>query len=421
VARNVPPLGYKTYVVTADPSKATSLAGDADSALIENRWFKVTFDPARGCVSSIVEKATGAEWVNRSSPHGFGRYLYQQFDRAECDAYIGRYIHGRFRGSHGPITGKSTYVPKSAKHVEFSPADMDLEVAQNGFSINATLTPKTTAGETAHTASLTVTLYEALRVIDLRVHIVHHPATENPEAGWICLPFAIESPQFRLRTPGALTDPSKDMIEGGNFAFFWTQGGVSVCDPRGRGVGVCSPDAPALSLGEPGIYKFESEWTHPQSSVYVHLFNNQWNTNFRSFWSGQLSARVRLWPIARFDAERDLVTPSEETLLPMLTGLSNYRAGPLPPLSQGLALSSRGVRVTAFGPNPDGDGTLLRLWELAGSGGDCVVTLPNPVTVKSIQPVDLRGRPIGEPIPVKDGAFRARLRAFAPASFVLGP
>ncbi|HOW68705.1 MAG TPA: hypothetical protein PK256_25790, partial [Verrucomicrobiota bacterium] len=130
-----------------------------------------------------------------------------------------------------------------------------------------------------------------------------------------------------IRTPGVITDPTKDMIEGGNFAFFWTQGGVSICDPSGRGVGLCSPDAPALSLGEPGIYKFKGKWTNPKSSIYVHLFNNKWNTNFRSFWEGDLSVRVRLWPITGYTAERDLVTPSEETLAPMLTGLSNYKAG----------------------------------------------------------------------------------------------
>ena len=142
------------------------------------------------------------------------------------------------------------------------------------------------------------------------------------------------------------------MIEGGNFAFFWTQGGVSVCDPAGRGVGLCSPDAPALSLGEPGIYKFKGQWPNPKSSVYVHLFNNKWNTNFRSFWNGEFSARVRLWPIAKFDAEKDLVTPSEETLAPMLTGLSNYKAGPAAARRPGPGAFAQGRHRDRLRPEP---------------------------------------------------------------------
>jgi alpha-mannosidase len=419
VAKNVPPLGYKTYTVTSAKPKGTSLAGDAQSATIENKWLKVTFNPARGCIASIIEKATGAELVDTNSPHGFGQYLYQQFARKECYDYISSYILPPYRGSHGPITGKSTYVPERAEHIDFSPTNLSLEVTKNGYSITASLTPPMPACETAHTAGLTVTLYEDLPALDLKLNIINHPATENPEAGWICLPLAIKDPEFHLRTPGALTDPAKDMLEGGNFAFFWTQGGVSVCDPAGRGVGLCSPDAPALSLGEPGIYKFKGKWPSPKSSVYVHLFNNKWNTNFRSFWSGQFSARVRLWPIAKFDAEKDLVTPSEETLSPMLTGLCNYKAGQLPPVAKGLALSRKGVTVTAFGVNPDGEGTLLRLWDLAGTSGDCVVTLPDAMKVKSVQPIDLRGRPAGNPLPIRDGKITAPVKSFAPLSLRL--
>jgi len=419
VARQVPPLGYRTYIVTGDRPPEPSLAGDAQSGSIENRWLKVRFDPARGRIASIVEKATGTEWVDPTSPHGFGQYLYQQFSRQECDDYVKGYILAPYRGSHGPITAKSTYVPESAQHLEFSPTNTSLEIARNGFSITATLVPPWVAGETARTAGLSVTLYADLPALDLQVNVIHHPATENPEAGWIALPLAIPDPQFRLRTPGAITDPARDMIEGGNFAFFWTHGGLSVCTPTGRGIGLCSPDAPALSLGEPGIYRFKGQWPQPKSWVYVHLFNNKWNTNFRSFWAGSFRARVRLWPIAKFDAERDLVTPSEETLAPLLSGLGNYQPGALPPSRTGLAVSRRGVIVTAFGPNPDGAGTLLRLWEVAGLNGDCTVTLPAAARAESVQAVDLRGRPTSARRPVHDSRMTVPVRAFAPLSLLL--
>ena len=68
VAQNVPPLGYKTYVVTSDKPKAASLAGDAASGVIENKWLKITFNPARGCIASVIDKSTGAELVDASSP-----------------------------------------------------------------------------------------------------------------------------------------------------------------------------------------------------------------------------------------------------------------------------------------------------------------------------------------------------------------
>jgi len=84
-----------------------------------------------------------------------------------------------------------------------------------------------------------------------------------------------------------------------------------------------------------------------------------------------------------------------------------------------LELSARGVLVTAFGPNPDGPGTVLRLWECAGDEGPCEVRLPAALDVREIQPVDLRGEPIGTPLLVKGHSFTVRLTAFAPASFVM--
>jgi hypothetical protein len=104
----------------------------------------------------------------------------------------------------------------------------------------------------------------------------------------------------------------------------------------------------------------------------------------------------------------------------MLTGLCNYKAGTLPSVAAGLALSRRGITVTAFGPNPDGAGTLLRLWELAGASSDCTVTLPAAMRVESAQPVDLRGRPIGKPLPVHNSKITVPIKAFAPLSLRLG-
>lgn len=127
-----------------------------------------------------------------------------------------------------------------------------------------------------------------------------------------------------------MIDRALETLEGGNFAFFWTQGGVSICDTAGRGVGLCSPDAPALSLGEPGIYRFASQW-----------------------------------------------------------------------------------------PNPDGAGTLLRLWELAGTGGPMTVTLPAELKATKAQPVSLRGEPSGPPIVIQQNRLTFTLAAYAPASFLI--
>ncbi len=105
--------------------------------------------------------------------------------------------------------------------------------------------------------------------------------------------------------------------------------------------------------------------------------------------------------------------------MPLYAVLVSGKAGSLASAQTGLSLSRAGVLVTAFGPNPDGKGMILRLWEQAGQSGACKVRLPEGLDVASIQPIDLRGRAVGKTIPVQDRGFTGDLRAFAPASFLI--
>jgi len=420
VAKGIPPMGYRTFVFVSEKELPKSLvSGDATSNTMENAYFKVMLDPSRGCIKSITDKKTGREMVDTSAPHGFGRYLYQQFGREECDAYVNKYILPRYHGSHRKITGKHHYVPKSARHVDFSPTGMELEFERLSHAIVARLIPRMPDEGAVHSASLSVTLYDDSPYLDLQLHVVNHPATENPEAGWLCLPLKVEQPRFRIKGPGSIFDPAKEVLNGSNFAYFWTQGGLALLDDKGNGMGIALPDCPAVSLGKPGIYRFEGQWDRPKSHVYVNLFNNKWNTNFRSFWHGNLTVRARLWAIDQYAAEKDLTTPLTETLAPMLTGMCNYVKGSLPVTTHGLSFSRKGVLLTALGPNPDGQGTLLRVWEDAGQSGPLTVTLPEQMQVTSIRPIDLCGRLVGQRLPVIGGQFAFQLGAFKPASFLM--
>jgi hypothetical protein len=95
-------------------------------------------------------------------------------------------------------------------------------------------------------------------------------------------------------------------------------------------------------------------------------------------------------------------------------------------MQSGLELSRKGVLVTAFGPNPDGEGIvtgetpiLLRLWEQSGQDGVCRVRLPESLRTARPKLCDLRGRPLEQPIAQRDGWLEVPLTHFAPASVIL--
>jgi hypothetical protein len=192
---------------------------------------------------------------------------------------------------------------------------------------------------------------------------------------------------------------------------------MSVTAPDGTGIGLCSPDTPIVSLDRPGAWEFSRDFIPTRPDVFVHLYNNMWSTNFQMWQSGTWSARVRLWPVASSAAGDSLIKPSLETLHPLLAATADGPPGHLPASRAGLVVSRVGVPVTAFGPNPDGHGTLLRLWEMAGDSGEITVTLPGGFTTAT--PVNLRGEKSGKPVNLTNSKLAFQLAAFAPASFIL--
>jgi hypothetical protein len=108
-----------------------------------------------------------------------------------------------------------------------------------------------------------------------------------------------------------------------------------------------------------------------------------------------------------------------ETLVPLQVACSKVKHGKLPVTQQGISLSRKGVSLTAFGPNPDGEGVVLRVWEQGGISGKFEVTLPAGNKFKMAQPVNLRGEKSGEPVQISDDKFSFDLHSYAPASYIL--
>jgi hypothetical protein len=333
-------------------------------------------------------------------------------------AYVSAYVKGRSAWAVDqlgkPALPSSSEVPYRAA----SPRNCKLSFAQTPVSVSAAMT-SAARPDLPHAVTTRLILYADAPWADLEVTLHDKPADPWPEAGWICLPFKIASPRFRVGRPGSIIDPARDIIAGANHDLYSVTTGVAMLDAQDRGVGFCAPDTPLLSLGRPGGWKYDPEFVPQKATAFVNLFNNQWTTNFRFWNEGTWTVRVRFWAFDHFEAQAGLITPSLEAREPLLAAVADGSAGKLPPTQRGLELSRRGVQVTAFGDNPDGAGTVLRLWELAGESGPCRVTLLAGLNMRSVQPVSLRGVPTGSPVAIKDGAFTINLKAFAPASFVL--
>ncbi|MFH1921146.1 MAG: hypothetical protein ABIP48_14855 [Planctomycetota bacterium] len=425
VARNLPPLGYRTFVWTKSPDGGPAPAAEGkpprseSSQTIENEHFRVELDPARGVVASLVDKRFGRELVDRSSKYGFGQYLYERFDSDNIDAYFKSYLKHipgwapHFARGDLPPAGEAPYSIASPKG--FTSRVWQTDVAAGARMLSGV------DDDFPHNVTLSVSLRRDRPYVDLRWLIADKRPDPWPEAGWLCLPFRIDEPTFRLGRLGSVVDPAKDARRGSNFETFCLTSGMTITGPDGAGVGLLPFASPVVSIGQPGLYRYSKEFGSREPVVFVNLFNNVWGTNFQQWVGGSWESRIRIWSVEGKGIEADLITPSWEARSPFQAAFFDGPAGTLPPSQSGIELSRKGVLVTAFGPNPDGEGILLRLWEQAGEDGVLRVRLPKEMNVTEAQPCDLRGQADGDPIPIRDSEIEVPLTHFAPVSLVLKP
>ena len=416
VAQDIPPMGYRTYVAAPWPAveSAASSHFDPGSATMESPFFKAKLDPSHGIVLSLVDKRSGRELASNSDGLGLGQYLYERFDKDRTMQWCTNYVRpGQLWADfYKPGQPPSDQFPYQAA----SPKNFKLRFEETTTSVNAVMDAAATTNLPAVTTRLI--LYREQPCADLEITLHDKPLDSWPEAGWLCLPLNVNAPQFRLGRLCSIIDPARDIITGANRYLLGINTGVSLTDEHGRGVGLCPIDYPLVSLDTPGCWRYSLDFVPRKPVAYVNLFNNQWDTNFRLWNQGTWTSRVRLWAIEHYAAEPSLITPSIEARYPMLAATADGAPGAMPPTRRGLGLSRKGILITAFGSNPDGPGTVLRIWEQAGQSGTVRVRLPEGTTIKQVQPVDLRGRPVGKPIAVKKGSFTVEVRAFAPVSLV---
>jgi hypothetical protein len=413
-AENIPPSGYKTFpVLPAKPT--TTLAGND----LENEFFKVKIDPTRGILSSLVDKRTGRDWVDGASAYGIGQYLNERFDKKQTDGYCRDYQQGRWGNTLHPGMSKPG-LPGDIPYRAASGRNGTLRLSTDTLSSTATLEMPGDPTNHLPATSLRVTLYRNQPYLDLELTIKDKAKDNWPEADWLCLPFKLHSPRFSVGRNLGSMDPSTDILKGANRDLYAVGNGVTLTDNDGAGIAVCPLDHPLISLDTPGIWKFTLDFIPKKPIVFLNLYNNQWNTNYRYWYAGTWRSRVRLWTFdKKTPPESVLATPALEARLPLVAVPADGPGGTLPSEQAGIALSRSGILVTAFAPDTAQKGTLLRVWEVAGLSGPCTITLPEGTRVTSAQPVDLRGQPTGKAFKVTKHSFVADLKGFAPASFIL--
>ncbi|MEI6677428.1 MAG: glycoside hydrolase family 38 C-terminal domain-containing protein [Mariniphaga sp.] len=416
-ANHIPSMGYATFVPVDELSsnQKTSLVFNAGNSSIENKFFRIVFDPQNGTIKSLIDKKSGREAVNPNEEFQFGQYVYERFSKQNTDKYAKDYIKGGWDWAYAEL-GRINLTDEPYKRT--SGKNAHIEYLKDSVSVSAVMHFNATA-DLKHNYSLTFSLTENRPSIEMIWSINGKPADSWPEGGWISFPFNIDKPIFKLGRPGAVVDPSLDFINGSNRDYCFLNTGMAVLDSNNQGFGIMSPDVPGISLDRPGLWSYSPTFVPKKANVFFNLYNNQWSTNFTEWVEGSWSTRFYIWSIDKYSNASSVVIPSEEIRNPLICALATGKTGNLPAVGHGISLSEKGILITFFGKNRDGAGDILRLWEQNGTSTSCKVTLPAESKYKFVQPCNLRGEKKGKAFPVINHSFDTPINAYQPVSFIL--
>ena len=182
LAPNVPPTGYKTFILeeTAASHAAQSSPLSNDN-VVENRFFRLTLDPARGTVSSLIDRRSGRELVDTNAPQGFGQYLYERFDSDQVQAFVKSYVKIDAEWGTNEL-GKPSLTPASQSPYQgLSPKNFKVRCEQTPFSQQIIMTASA-SGSLPTPVATRLTLYRDLPWLDWEITVHDKPFQPWPEA-----------------------------------------------------------------------------------------------------------------------------------------------------------------------------------------------------------------------------------------------
>jgi hypothetical protein len=364
LARNVPSLGYKCYQIADSKGRPPAQPGETtlpNAPVLENSFYRIEVDPASGAVSSLYDKESQRELVDKTSPYHLNQYLY---------------VSG---GDEGPT--QLVYLRKSLPLAKLtvSPAGGGQVARVRKTAYGHVLTARS-SGLHAPSIETDIILFDDEKKVQF-INRVHKEPVRDREAVYFAFPFAVERPSFSYEIQNGWVDPSRDLLQGAGREWFTVQHWVKVAGSD-IVIGLVPLDAPLVTLGDIFRGTWPEKFEPRSATVFSYVINNYWDGNFRRIQDGDFTFRYALTSGRDLTAE-SLARFGRAAMVPLELGQLAYNdklGNPPRPLSPAptafLEIDSPHVVVENWKAAEDGQGTIVRLLEVGGTSGTVRVTFP---------------------------------------------
>jgi alpha-mannosidase len=373
VAENVPSLGYRTYRLAARETEKASLK--ASLSEMENEYFRVSFDPATGCLSSVFDKTGNRETLAQP---GRGNLIQVLDDPGNSEGFLywpdGREEHNVWDGPCVDVV-----------------ADPEVRVIEDG-PVRATVEVKKKLGLARFTQR--ITLYRGVHRVDFALDVKWQGVNKMVKVDF---PLAVSAPEAAYEIPyGVIMRKSgEEEFAAQNWVDITQDGyGVSLLNDSRYGYDITpntirlsvlrSPDHPVAAMDEAGVH----------------------------------TVKYALCPHADSWQQAGIVRRGQEFNNPLIAVAATAHKGELPHSQAFLRVEPENVLVSAMKKAEDSDDIVLRCYESTGAGCIAKVTLSDVLAINAVHATDLLEKSQSE-LKSEATAFEAPIGAWAIESYML--
>lgn len=379
IVREVPPCGYR--VVRLGQAKAET---PAEGTTIESTYYRVSFDPATGSITSIFDKELKRELVDPKAPYRLNQYLYVAGGEGS------RIIE------HGAEPKLTITWPEKATLRRLRVGDLGEKMV---IETSATMTPKIVTE---------VTVWNDIRRVDVTNRLTK-TQTYKKEAVYFAFPFAAEKPTFRYEVPCGIVNANTDMLPTACLDWFTVQHFVEVEAPD-VAITWATPDAPLVCFQDINRGKWLRKLEFTNGHIYAYVMNNYWFTNYLAGQGGDFTFRFSITSRPKSDPVAS-ARFGWEVASPLIGALADPNPnGPLAaPSGSLIEIAEPNVFLVGAKKAEVGDALVLRLWEVSGKATTAHVRIPL-LKPKKATACNLVEEPQGE-LELKDSTIGVPIRA----------
>ena len=264
--KDVPALGYARYrVEVLDEPRPAAVADDklADKR-VENEWYTIDFDPSRGTIHQLYDKALGKPLLSADAEWEMGEFIYEIIDsRHPMEKYTApQFLRRR---------------PERIRFERYEKGPIWDTYRFRG---------ETVAGREPNNLMVEYRVYNVEKKIEV-VYRLRKKAVTDPEAIYIAFPYEVEAGKIHLDVPGGNIEAGVDQIPGSSNDWYTVQNFATARSERSQVV-MGSPEIPWMQFGAINTGRYEAGAVPQSTNMYSWPMNNYWVTNFNADQMGEL-------------------------------------------------------------------------------------------------------------------------------------